>query len=937
MPCNPNITPTQKAALEKQMTHLLSASDTASQQLADDIQALMNQAQLAKGAVSVKQIIVTGLQAGQTKDEILAAVKGIFPDSKAAYADIAYYKSKLKKAAELGDANAIAGNKPFTKVKPFVPPVTPPTWEEKMAKKHFVAVPDVKAVTKLVFVDLKAAGIDVGSVESTVGEILAKLSDAVGASGGTIPDMVASVEGMIQKALNGDVGIVSLLDDVLGSSVDINGLLFKAETKAKEIAAIATAAKLKQDAQLTVQTAAFNGIEVSADLFIDQATLDSFKVQLADFIAEPTQAKILALKDAGAGITKAAATTGLSPFSTIENPTTIASVIEHGLKQGKSAAHILQDVKTFFPNANTTENSIAFYKTKLKKAGVLPGYKGKGTTGDSLQAIATKVKAGVPLGLIDQAQLVPGDDVMGKWLSQIQLGGSNGAQVWEGKDGVKRVVKFYTDGSQAYGEHLANQIYRQLGVNAPTSGVFVVPMNAPGAMAQGGKIAFWSKYDETASVLKLSASTASQVLDGFASDILTANWDVIGLSVDNVRFSAEMGGPVRVDNGSSFLFRAQAAKRKPTSLLNDITEFEKFVNGSNPSYAKQFKYAKTSPIQMGERLVQQINDIEALEAKFHNWKNLVDTIVGPGMSLDDKTQIVKMLEARSKLLYAKRATIHDSAALLQARTAARAGSIAEVKARAKNIVDSPTVAKLRAEIRTALNKPSYGSTKTLADELKSPTALPTHHPGLDKLRTIREEMLDFVMNKEYGASWEQMRSAYNGAIAEWYGSSNSSGGASLKVALEKEFSELLTTFHGHFVDNDPVLRAKYLMAQVKMDTLDAIRKQMAVDRDFAKAFVREIMGKDTITLYRGVRRDYFTAAGAPIPQKGEEFVDIGNPMSSWSFSKSRAAGFGHDIVMKAEVPIDDIQSIFVLQPYATNYWGEKEAFVIGRPQHVTIE
>jgi hypothetical protein len=344
-----------------------------------------------------------------------------------------------------------------------------------------------------------------------------------------------------------------------------------------------------------------------------------------------------------------------------------------------------------------------------------------------------------------------------------------------------------------------------------------------------------------------------------------------------------------------------------------------------------------SPIQMGDRLIQQINDIEALEKKVNGWSNLVNAIVGNDMPLADKHAIETMLEKRSKLLYLKRATIHDQAALIQARTAARASSIAEVKARAKNVVDSAKVTELRAKIRAALQEKAPYSTSTLAQELKSPTAVVAHHPGLDKLKQIRASELLNAMDKEYGINaGAQMRNAYENALSSWYGSSNGDGAASLKVALEKEFSELLTTYHGHFVDNDPALRAKYLLSQVKLETLDAIRKQMAVDRDFAKAFVREVMGKDSLTLYRGIRRDYFVAAGAPIPKTGEQFVDVGNPMASWSFSKARAKGFG-DIVIKAEVPIDDIQSLFVLQPHALNYWGEKEAFVLGRPQVVTVE
>jgi hypothetical protein len=51
--------------------------------------------------------------------------------------------------------------------------------------------------------------------------------------------------------------------------------------------------------------------------------------------------------------------------------------------------------------------------------------------------------------------------------------GSNDGGFYTGKDGVKRYVKFYKDESQAHAEHLANQIYNDLGHGAPESQLFV--------------------------------------------------------------------------------------------------------------------------------------------------------------------------------------------------------------------------------------------------------------------------------------------------------------------------------------------------------------------------------------------------------------------------------------------------------------------------------
>lgn len=927
MPCNPLITPKQKAALEKQVDHLLKSGDAKNATLSQLLDYLIGPSQAGvPGGITVKEIIVTGLKSGQSKDEIIEAVHGIFPGSKAGYNDIAYYKSKLKKEA--------AGPAPFTTPKMIVPkkiPAIMQSIEQKLAKLYDVDLPDVNNVVSLLH-ELKAAGVTF-DWDVTLHNVVDQFSDIVGMSGASVGESANAVKGMLKKALDGDVGMIQLIEDVLGEAVDLNMLHAKATAAAQ--------AKLAIKAEGVVKLAKEHGFDVSTDLFIDQATFDAFDKALADFVLNPTQKGILALKDTGASITQAAKKFNLSPFSDIENPNTIQEVIVHGLKQGKSEAHILADVKLHFPASKTNKNSVAFYKTKLKKAGDLPGYKGKSPQfSGPISTASPPAVAAQPIGTITPAHTLTHDVVFGERLP-VTLGGSNNASLWLGKDGVKRVVKAYADPVQAYGEHLANQAYRQLGIYAPESGVFKTAQ---------GNIGYWSKFHENATSLSkgFTKHVADKVLDGFAADILTANWDVVGLSMDNIVGAA--GQMHRIDNGSAFLFRAQAGKRKPVNLLNDITEFEKFADGSNPSYAKVFNKAEMSPIQMGDRLRAQIDAIEIMEKKFQGWHNFVDTIIGKAgvnMPAADHMAIEKMLEKRAKLLYAKRATLHEAVELLQQRVALRAQSIAEVRARTAKVVDTPEVTALRTKLRTELSQTQQtawgggsGPSDTYMGRLKSPTALSSNDSAVEALQGIREKLLDNAMKARYGVTSPQMRRAYDSAIGDWYGSSNGNGAASLKVALEKEFKELRTSFHGVFINADPALRQQYLIAQVKLETLEAIREQLMIDKAFAKAYIREVMGKDKVTLYRGVRADYYAKAGVPKPKSGEQFVDVGNPMASWSFSKAQAHRFSGQggVVMKSEVSVDDIASIFVQQPSAKGgFWSEKEAFVLGRPLHVTID
>lgn len=233
--------------------------------------------------------------------------------------------------------------------------------------------------------------------------------------------------------------------------------------------------------------------------------------------------------------------------------------------------------------------------------------------------------------------------------------GSNKGGFYVGQDGVKRYVKVYDEASQAHGEHLANYIYEALGLGAPDSTTFMY----------NGKLHYASRIiegaeDATIKKLGLTADRARKALDGFAADILTGNWDAPGLGLDNM---VDVGGKViRIDNGSAFLFRAQGG-HKPFDQLFKISEWEGFAPGAknlNPDYANLFKTAGySSPEDMGAALVKQIDKILDLEANNLGWANLVDDLV-PGMSSADRTLVADMLDARTKLLKAKRDAIAAS-------------------------------------------------------------------------------------------------------------------------------------------------------------------------------------------------------------------------------------------------------------------------------------
>jgi ADP-ribose pyrophosphatase YjhB (NUDIX family) len=219
--------------------------------------------------------------------------------------------------------------------------------------------------------------------------------------------------------------------------------------------------------------------------------------------------------------------------------------------------------------------------------------------------------------------------------------GSNVGGFYKGSDGVDRYVKLYNNPEQAHGEALANTVYRDLGVNAPNSHVFDLPNGKQGFASDiisGGKT-----LEDTG----LTKDNAREVLKGFAADVLTANWDAVGLTYDNILLKG--GEAHRIDNGSSFLYRAQGGQ-KPASLLNQATEIKNFFNhGINHEYAALTKKAGYSSASELPGFRSQVKSIVALQQSSGGWdKYLSDK--APYLSDGERSKISGMLTARTKAL-----------------------------------------------------------------------------------------------------------------------------------------------------------------------------------------------------------------------------------------------------------------------------------------------
>jgi SPP1 gp7 family putative phage head morphogenesis protein len=144
------------------------------------------------------------------------------------------------------------------------------------------------------------------------------------------------------------------------------------------------------------------------------------------------------------------------------------------------------------------------------------------------------------------------------------LGGSTGAELHADALGNRFVVKRGSSPEHLFEESLSDSLYELLGVDVPEHEVF--------GLASPTKV---SRFIDGRTLNKLTGyerQAAEQALrERFAADALLGNWDVIGLSEDNVLIDA-FGKVYRIDNGGALRFRAQGAKKTAQQWNKTVDE-----------------------------------------------------------------------------------------------------------------------------------------------------------------------------------------------------------------------------------------------------------------------------------------------------------------------------------------------------------------------------
>lgn len=568
----------------------------------------------------------------------------------------------------------------------------------------------------------------------------------------------------------------------------------------------------------------------------------------------------------------------------------------------------------------------------------------KGTldAGDELQKIqaadatAAKTAAKAEMQPAAPKDALTADVVLGQQIGQ--QAGSNPGGLFRGTDGVKRYVKYYADPAQAASEALSNDIYRRLGLYAPKSQV-----------VKGGPTGYMHVADildnrGTIGNLGLTEKHANEILDGFAADVLTGNWDAVGLSLDNVVVLAN-GKIARIDQGGSLLFRAKAG-RKPTTLLGQISEWDVFSSTKNPAYSSVFQKAGiTSANALGDRVIAQIDEILALRTSVGGWARYIDDTVPPGaLSAVDKKAIVDMLENRTKLLEAKKAAVKKAMADAKAAAAAAAKAQKEFEKRLKSgqlgarkalrDVDKAQIAEAAADLKKRLTPEQVNA---VADQIKRNTSSGgiAWNAGLTAVRSARLAHLKRVARKngidpaavtfldKLYAGWQRTASGERAAAIKWYATKEHGIG---------------TQHHwGYYIDKDAAEQARVLAEGKRMVTdngrfrEEEMLELFRAERNFNEALGATI-GMPKIKLWRAIGGETFQKNGLPTPRTGETVIFDTGSVQGWAWVKN---SFGGTLEIEGEIEWHEILGNWITRK-PSGYSNEHEVWVIGGPRQYRV-
>jgi SPP1 gp7 family putative phage head morphogenesis protein len=166
-----------------------------------------------------------------------------------------------------------------------------------------------------------------------------------------------------------------------------------------------------------------------------------------------------------------------------------------------------------------------------------------------------------------------------------RLGGSTGAELVEDTSGRRFVRKRGNSAEHLREEFAADQLYRAAGADVPAAKLYTDASGAPVKLAEfieGRTLKDALAAAKPAQRQAILQSARQQL----ATDALLANYDVVGLDLDNMLVDAK-GKIWRIDNGGSLRFRAQGARK--AAFGREVLELDSLRDAKiNPAAARVF-------------------------------------------------------------------------------------------------------------------------------------------------------------------------------------------------------------------------------------------------------------------------------------------------------------------------------------------------------------
>jgi hypothetical protein len=219
----------------------------------------------------------------------------------------------------------------------------------------------------------------------------------------------------------------------------------------------------------------------------------------------------------------------------------------------------------------------------------------------------------VPKGMITRI-----DEAMKKIGSQ--KGSNEGGQYVDTDTNKQYYMKHYKNGDQAKVEALTGHIYNAMGIHT---------LN-PNYSVHEGKPTITTEWNPHLSVhdaghySNVSKHQAHQIGAMYHAAILTKNWDIVGLTADNIAKHKD-GNVYAMDHGGAFHFRAQGAAK---DYGPDIGELQSLRNPSNAS-GKVFNAVFKQHPEMEHKSLGAVKDLDDdhvhhlfKNSGLHNWEHL---------------------------------------------------------------------------------------------------------------------------------------------------------------------------------------------------------------------------------------------------------------------------------------------------------------------------